>query len=37
MMDGMNMQSLHFEASVLDGPGLNSRAGLYVYLNALVS
>lgn len=37
MMDGMNMNALQFEASVLDGPVINSRAGLYVYINALVS
>jgi len=37
MMDGMNMNALQFEASVLDGPVINSRAGLYIYINALVS
>ncbi|RAO64039.1 uncharacterized protein BHQ10_000051 [Talaromyces amestolkiae] len=36
MMDGMNMNALQFEASVLDGPVINSRAGLYVYINALL-
>lgn len=36
MMDGMNMNALQFESSVMDGPVLNSRAGLYVYINALV-
>lgn len=36
MMDGMNMNSLQFEASVIDGPVINSRAGLYVYINAMV-
>lgn len=35
VMDGMN--ALQFEASILDGPVLNSRAGLYIYINALVS
>lgn len=37
MMDGMHMNALQFEASVLDGPVINSRAGLYIYINALVS
>ncbi|KUL84272.1 hypothetical protein ZTR_07568 [Talaromyces verruculosus] len=36
MMDGMNMNALQFEASVLDGPVVNSRAGLYIYINALL-
>lgn len=37
MMDGMNMNALQFEASVIDGPVINSRAGLYVYINAMVT
>lgn len=36
MMDGVNMNALQFEASVIDGPVINSRAGLYVYINAMV-
>ncbi|QKX56374.1 uncharacterized protein TRUGW13939_03475 [Talaromyces rugulosus] len=36
MMDGMNMDALQFEASVIDGPIINSRAGLYVYINAML-
>jgi mediator of RNA polymerase II transcription subunit 5 len=36
MMDGMNINALQFEASVIDGPVINSRAGLYVYINAMV-
>ncbi|KAH8693155.1 putative RNA polymerase II mediator complex subunit Nut1 [Talaromyces proteolyticus] len=36
MMDGMNMNTLQFEASVIDGPVINSRAGLYVYINAML-
>lgn len=36
MMDSMNVNALQFEASVMDGPVINSRAGLYVYLNAMV-
>lgn len=34
MMDGINVHALQFEASVMDGPVMNSRAGLYVYINA---
>lgn len=37
MMDGVNVNALHFEASVIDGPVVNSRAGLYVFVNAMVS
>lgn len=33
---GMNVNSLQFEASVMDGPVINTRAGLYVYLNSMV-
>ncbi|EEA27945.1 mediator complex subunit [Talaromyces marneffei ATCC 18224] len=36
MMDGMSTNALQFEASVLDGPVINSRAGLYIYINALL-
>jgi len=36
MMDGVNVNALQFEASVIDGPVINSRAGLYIYLNAMV-
>ncbi|KKA25603.1 Mediator of RNA polymerase II transcription subunit 5 [Rasamsonia emersonii CBS 393.64] len=35
MMDGVNVNALQFEASVMDGPVINSRAGLYIYLNAM--
>ena len=39
-MDGVleqaDLPSLAFQDSVLDGPTVNTRAGLYVYLNALV-
>lgn len=34
---GMNVNALQFEASVMDGPVINTRAGLYVYLNSMVS
>lgn len=36
MMDNVNVNALNFEASVIDGPTINSRAGLYVYINAMV-
>lgn len=36
MMDGVNVNALQFEDSVMDEPVINSRAGLYVYLNAMV-
>lgn len=36
MMDSVNVNALQFEASVMDGPVINSRAGLYVYINAMV-
>lgn len=36
MMDGVNVNALQFEASVIDGPVINSRAGLYIYLNAML-
>lgn len=36
MMDNVNVNALNFEPSVIDGPTINSRAGLYVYINAMV-
>ncbi|GMF74920.1 unnamed protein product [Aspergillus oryzae] len=36
MMDNVNVNALQFEASVMDGPVINSRAGLYIYINAMV-
>jgi mediator of RNA polymerase II transcription subunit 5 len=36
MMENMNVNALQFEASVMDGPAINSRAGLYVFINAMV-
>jgi mediator of RNA polymerase II transcription subunit 5 len=37
MMDGVNMDALQFEASIIDGPVINARAGLYIYINAMVT
>lgn len=36
LMPGVDFAGLQFQNSVLDGPLLTSRAGLYIYLNALV-
>ena len=36
MMDGVNVNSLQFESSVMDAPVINSRAGLYIYINAML-
>ncbi|RDW59293.1 putative RNA polymerase II mediator complex subunit Nut1 [Aspergillus mulundensis] len=36
MMGDVNVNALQFEASVLDGPTIHSRAGLYVYVNAML-
>lgn len=36
MMDSVNVNALQFEATVIDGPVINSRAGLYIYINAVV-
>lgn len=36
IIDGVNVNALQFEAGILDGPVINTRAGLHVYLNALV-
>lgn len=35
-IDGVNVNALQFEASVMDGPVINTRAGLYVYINSMV-
>ncbi|KAL4819066.1 mediator of RNA polymerase II transcription subunit 5 [Aspergillus spinulosporus] len=36
MMENVNVNALQFEASVMDGPTIHSRAGLYVYINAML-
>jgi mediator of RNA polymerase II transcription subunit 5 len=36
LLQGVDGTGLHFEDSVLEGPIVNSRAGLYVYINAMV-
>jgi mediator of RNA polymerase II transcription subunit 5 len=36
MMDGVNVSALEFESNVIDGPVISARAGLYIYINALV-
>lgn len=35
-INGVNVNALQFEASVMDGPVVNTRAGLYVYINSMV-
>lgn len=36
MMDEVGATAMQFEPNVVDGPVINSRAGLYIYVNALV-
>ena len=36
MMGGVNVSALEFESNVVDTPPINSRAGLFIYVNALV-
>ena len=36
LMQGVDFAGLQFQNEVLDGHALTSRAGLYIYLNALV-
>ncbi|KAK2753905.1 mediator complex subunit [Arachnomyces sp. PD_36] len=36
MMDEVDATAMQFESNVIDGPVINSRAGLYIYLNALL-
>ncbi|KAJ5081507.1 hypothetical protein NUU61_009771 [Penicillium alfredii] len=36
-IESMNVNALQFEASVMDVPAINTRAGLYVYLNAVLA
>lgn len=37
LMPDVDFAGLQYQNGVLDGPPLTSRAGLYIYLNALVS
>ena len=37
LLNAVDLGALSFQDSVLDNAALNSRAGLYVFLNALVS
>ena len=36
LLDGVDLGALSFQESVLDNARVNTRAGLYVYLNAMV-
>ena len=35
-INGVNVNALQFEASVMDSPAVDTRAGLYVYINSMV-
>ncbi|CAG8149644.1 unnamed protein product [Penicillium salamii] len=35
-INGVNVNALQFESSVMDGPVVNTRAGLYVYINSML-
>jgi mediator of RNA polymerase II transcription subunit 5 len=35
-INGVNVNALQFEASIMDVPAVNTRAGLYVYINSMV-
>ena len=37
LLDAVDMGTLSFQESVLDSAAINTRAGIYVYLNSLVS
>jgi hypothetical protein len=37
MSGGGGVSTLEFESNVMDNPAVNSRAGLYIYVNSLVS
>ena len=37
LLEGVDLGALSFQESVLDNTPVNTRAGLYVYLNALVN
>ncbi|KAK2777681.1 mediator complex subunit [Emmonsiellopsis sp. PD_33] len=36
MIEGVNISALEFESNVLDGSAISSRAGPYIYVNALL-
>ncbi|KAL4889650.1 mediator of RNA polymerase II transcription subunit 5 [Aspergillus ambiguus] len=36
-LENLNVNGIQFEASIIDGPVINSRAGLYVYINAMLA
>ena len=37
LLDGVDLGTLSFQENVLDSEPMNTRAGLYIYLNAMVS
>lgn len=36
MMEDSNVSILEFESNIVNGPDISSRAGLYIYINAMV-
>lgn len=36
MMEDSNVSIMEFESSIVNGPDISSRAGLYIYINAMV-
>ncbi|KAG2420630.1 hypothetical protein HFD88_000243 [Aspergillus terreus] len=36
-LENLHVNGIQFEASIIDGPAINSRAGLYVYINAMLA
>ncbi len=37
LIDGVDLGALSFQQNVIDNAPLNTRAGLYIYLNAMVN
>lgn len=37
LLDGVDLSAMAFQQSVMDTPTVHTRAGLYIYLNAMVN
>lgn len=37
LLDGVDLSAMAFQQSVMDKPTVHTRAGLYIYLNAMVN
>lgn len=37
LLDGVDLSAMAFQESVMDAPTVHTRAGLYIYLNAMVN